>query len=506
MTLKYPIAPLRHLARHALLCIGMVMALACPAQHTGAPAGMATDSAGATATDTLEASLLTCSPGHEVHRLYGHTALRLASPNEDWAVNFGWFSFNTPNFIAKFILGLTDYSAAWQTTGIFLYDYYREGMGVTAQRLNLTPAEAIKLRDALRKVLETDGYRTYDIPVQSKTGPNHDEKVLGANWTYRYNFLYDNCTTRAVDAIRWALQSEGEDLVFPDLRAHSPRLTQREMIHEFTTGSPWYELGQDLMLGPEVDEGHNLYAMAKAWTDWVDGKKHQATDDAPNFLPTYAQRIFAEAYIRDAKGNLRPLVKATDDLTPFLQRTPNQPAIPLTPTAAATILLALTALASFGEWKSRRQTANANLQRAWRIWGNALDTMLWTLLGSVGIVLTILTGWSAHPAVDANWLTFLFSPAFLLAIVLRFTSHAGDKVAAFTALAAAAFTVVCHFSGMQWIPTAVLLLALAICLRAAMALARNVQNSHPKPLQKAWGAWTFVVAYALLQLVSLRVI
>ena len=46
--------------------------------------------------DSVEVSLLTCSPGTEVYSLYGHTAIRVKSYTtaEDWVFNYGVFSFN----------------------------------------------------------------------------------------------------------------------------------------------------------------------------------------------------------------------------------------------------------------------------------------------------------------------------------------------------------------------------------------------------------------------------
>ncbi len=502
---SYSTTPLAAFLRFTVLGIFLLLGTFCYAQETeteNTPKAIAaTDSA---ENDFPEISFLTCAPGHEIHRLYGHTALRIKTQDEDWAVNFGWFSFNTPNFVMKFILGLTDYSAAWQTIGIFLYDFCRDDMGVTEQCLNLTPTESRKIKAALWDVMEKDGYKTFDIPLQNDYAPTRKEQVMGANWTYRYNFLYDNCTTRVLDVIQWALLSEGERLVFPELQNEKQFYTQRGMIHEFTVQSPWYELGQDLMLGPEMDEKHRLSDMASAWKNWIDGEKPKANEDATIFLPTYAQNILEDAYVRDAEGNQRPLVTQTTDLTPFLQRKADHPAIPLTPTAAGWLLLAITALVSFGEWKARKKNAHPNLKKAWRIWGNALDIVLWTLMGGTGIILTILTGWSQHPAVDTNWLTFLFCPAFLIAIALRFCSEGGNRTAAAIMLAAATFTLVCHFAGLQWIPTAVRLFSVAVGIRASMALAQNVQKTPVLSLWKSWGTWFFILAYVALQLVSLR--
>ena len=47
-------------------------------------------------------------------------------------------------------------------------------------------------------------------------------------WTYRYNFLYDNCTTRAIEAVEKVLKQHGERLVFPNLKGDRQKLTQRQ--------------------------------------------------------------------------------------------------------------------------------------------------------------------------------------------------------------------------------------------------------------------------------------
>ena len=63
--------------------------------------------------DSIEVSLLTCSPGQEVWAQYGHTALRWHDLNPehciDVVVNYGVFSSSQPYFIPRFIFGLTDY-------------------------------------------------------------------------------------------------------------------------------------------------------------------------------------------------------------------------------------------------------------------------------------------------------------------------------------------------------------------------------------------------------------
>ena len=53
--------------------------------------------------DSVEISLLTCSPHEEIYSLYGHTAIRILDKRtgEDVAVNYGMFSFQKPSFVLR---------------------------------------------------------------------------------------------------------------------------------------------------------------------------------------------------------------------------------------------------------------------------------------------------------------------------------------------------------------------------------------------------------------------
>lgn len=409
------------------------------------------------ANDTTVVSFLTCSPGDQIHRLYGHTALRLQYGQEDWAVNFGWFSFNTPNFVMKFILGLTDYSMAYQTMPIFIMDLMRDDMGITEQVLNLTPEEAAYVKKAMRNVLESEGYETHDYAFSNPTtGVPKKETVLGAHWTYRYNFLYDNCTTRAVDAIKEAVKACGEELVYPSIVEHGKTTTQRTMIHEFTTKSPWYEFGQDLLLGPEVDETHTIKALV----------------DSVNFLPTYAENFFENAKIKGKDGSVRPLVSKTQSLTPFLVPQERHPAVPFTPMILFGALCGVAIIITMFERKAnlaaQRIGAPTASQRAWRIWGNAFDFTMWTLLGIVGILLVIMVGWSEHPAVGTNWLLLIFNPLFFLGIPARLVGGKFESIFAWFATIMAIATMLVDICGLQDLPYALIPIVITVTTRAKL--------------------------------------
>ena len=136
--------------------------------------------------DNIKVSLMTCAPGTEIYALFGHTALRYedTARGEDWVFNYGMFSFNTPHFIYRFVKGETDYELGVTRYPYFEGSYAMRGSSVYQQTLNLTISE----KQELRRLLE--------------------ENYLPKNRVYRYNFFYDNCTTRARDIIEKCIEGK----------------------------------------------------------------------------------------------------------------------------------------------------------------------------------------------------------------------------------------------------------------------------------------------------------
>ena len=104
---------------------------------------VAQDSIQSNAMDSVEVSLLTCSPHEEIYSLYGHTALRWHDlrSNEDLAFNWGVFDFRKPYFVLRFVFGLTDYELGTVPMKYFTEEYRNVGSSVTEQVLNLTAEE-----------------------------------------------------------------------------------------------------------------------------------------------------------------------------------------------------------------------------------------------------------------------------------------------------------------------------------------------------------------------------
>ena len=180
----------------------------------------------ASSMDKVRISLLTCAPGTEIYALFGHSAIRYENPDQqqDWVFNYGMFSFKDPNFVMRFVKGETDYQLGVMPFAYFEAEYAMRGSSVYQQVLNLTNEE----KECLIRLLE-ENYRP-------------------ANRVYRYNYFYDNCTTRARDKIEESIQGK---VVYPENEAE---VSFRSILHEFMKDSHWSEFGIDLCLGSEADQ------------------------------------------------------------------------------------------------------------------------------------------------------------------------------------------------------------------------------------------------------------
>lgn len=305
--------------------------------------------------DSVNVSLLTCSPGNEVYSLYGHTALRYHDlrTGEDWTFNYGVFNFRKPFFSLRFMVGLTDYELGVLPFQLFRQEYMRHGRSVSEQVLNLTPQEKHRLKAAL-----AENYR-----------PENRE--------YRYNFFRDNCTTRARDMVERSIV--GEQLFYPaqqPLNAGVGELpTLREMIHKYCEGHPWARFSNDLCLGLTAD-------ITMTWRE-------------QQFLPELLMADFSESYIVDNSGGTRPLVRATRTVVdPGVRFVEEE--FPLTPTECFALLLAVTVGIAIIEYKRKRTFV---------VW----DVVLMALTGLSGILLTVFFC-SQHPTTSTNLLILLINP------------------------------------------------------------------------------------------------
>ena len=393
--------------------------------------------------DSIRVALVTCSPGTEVYAVYGHTALRIEIPSVgvDLAINYGLFSFDAPNFVWRFIKGETDYVVGAIAYPIFESEYTERGSRVTLQYLNLSVEEKVRLIRLL------------------------DDNLRPENREYRYNFLYNNCSTKALDKIEEALtvrvepkvdartfrslaqrgkardQSQSEKMkdescCHPD--AHSPlssfnsQLSYRSILHEYTAPYPWLQFGVDYLLGLEADRPI--------------GMRQQVF--APEFLMRYVE---GAAFV--SAGKEYPCVIDTEVVEPVADKEYLWQ-FPLEPVQAMVLLLLFVAVVC---------TVEVLLER--RQWW--LDLLLFTVQGLMGIVVAFLFLVSEHPTVGTNLHVIYLNPLplLLMPLLLCRTDKRGVKIAyCVIALLVLVFVVVSLLL-CQYIQPAAYLFAATLLLR-----------------------------------------
>ena len=292
--------------------------------------------------DSIQISLLTCSPGKEVWAQYGHTAIRYYNKEsgEDLAINYGIFSLDQSYFIPRFVLGMTDYRMGVQSMEQFLAQYEYEGRGVTEQVLNLSAKD----KEAIYKALQ--------------------ENLKPENVVYRYNYFFDNCTTRARDIIVNHLHGK---VVYPPADSDA---TFRSMLHKWNNEYKWTQFGEDLLLGVNADR--------------------KTTKSEQQFLPENLKNDFDKATY-----NGKPLVNETRELLSAKTDTV-EPSFPLSPLAVA-ILFVVVSLVMMSFSYRRKQV--------YWVW----DAALMITSGLLGIVFFIMI-FSQHPCVSLNFILLFFNP------------------------------------------------------------------------------------------------
>lgn len=307
--------------------------------------------------DSVRVSLLTCAPGSEIYSLFGHTALRYENPakGEDWVFNYGLFSFDTPNFVYRFVKGETDYQLGVIPYRYFEGEYAMRGSSVYQQELNLTDKEKENVIRLLR------------------------ENYLPANRVYRYNYFYDNCTTRARDKVEQGIEGK---VVYPE---SEKMCSFRSIVREYTAGHEWSAFGIDLCLGSEADEP-------------IDERKQM-------FSPFYMLEYARGAMIHRA-DTIVPFVKEEKLLLDFSSKDEgvfekDEDVFLPSLWSCALIWWVLTFVVTALGIK------NGKVYWLW-------DILLFGAQGLAGCIIAFLFFFSIHPTVGSNWLLMILNPLPLL--------------------------------------------------------------------------------------------
>ena len=273
----------------------------------------------------------------------------------DIAVNYGAFDSSESNFVLRFVFGLTDYMMMVYDYSDFLAEYRYFGSAVHQQHINMTSEEKRVFMAALA------------------------ESAQPENIKYRYNYFYNNCTTKARDIIFGAIS--GEKVLE---RSDDNPLTYRELIHLKTAGSPWAEWGNDFLLGVLADV--------------------KTTNYEAEFIPDRLMSDFNKTVVVDFDGNRRRLVD--EDKVVLPSGTPKfepMQGFSLSPFEVFSILSILIIIWSIAKkFFTKLSTVNYQLS-------TVIDYALCCLYAIPGLLLTCML-FSQHPTVSLNFQILIFNP------------------------------------------------------------------------------------------------
>ena len=309
--------------------------------------------------DSVQVSLITCSPGPEVYAKFGHSGIRVLDKvnGYDFIFNWGIFSFNTENFYYKFIRGKTDYLLGVQYTSDFLPEYKSRNSVVFENVLNLRPSETKRLIEQLLTNYKPE------------------------NRQYRYNFVFDNCATRPRDIV---LGSVDGRVVF---QTSFESKTYRQAIGNYIGDDTWLRFGIDVIFGYQADKNMpQLQSM---------------------FLPEILKYEFLNARISNNQyTETRPLVAKTNILVSSEYKEEKLAEFIEKPFYVFTVLLIFIALLSAYEivFEKKHNTI--------------FDSVLLLATGLAGTLIFFLMFFSVHPLVKYNLNILWLNPLNVVAAVM----------------------------------------------------------------------------------------
>ena len=347
--------------------------------------------------DSARVSILTVYPGDVIYTLWGHSAIRIEDPvtQTDISYNYGTFDFgNLLSFILRFAYGNLEYHLSLYYSPVMLeHSWLSLGRGVVEQQLNMTAEETRTLYEYL------------------------SINALPENSVYHYDFLYDNCSTRILDALEEALQTKIAD-------STSAEVTFRNLIRPYLRERAGLDLAINLAMGVPVDQ--------------------DATQRQLSFLPIDLQVLLENAQTRTGA----PLVAQTDTLfgnpvTPEPRHTISYPTI-----IGWLILLVALLLFVRDVPQPRRRV---------------FDTFLLGIVTILGLLITFFWLVSLHEITRPNLHILWAWPLHLLP--LFFSRKPWTTVYWYAATCAAAVFVLGAPWWAQSLPPATIPMALAVALR-----------------------------------------
>jgi len=308
--------------------------------------------------------LITCSPGTETYSIYGHSAIRviISHIKSDAVYNWGVFDFATPNFVWKFAKGRLDYLLDTSDCNRFMLEYVYEKRSVFSQKINLESSE----KRVLLSLIQVN--------------------LLPGNRSYRYDFFYDDCSTRIRDLIEKAV---GSKLIYPpDQKKLMPSF--REMVGEYQSNYQWLKMGIDLIMGTPGEAKANFRDMM--------------------FLPLYLQKNLTMAVV-NREHRMAPLLSSRETLIEFAPQV-NKTNFYVTPIFIFTLLFIMIVIFSAIYKKG--------------ILINILDLLIFTVFSMLAILMIFFNFFTDHQQMKWNLNIIWFNPAIIICLFCLIFRKTGE--------------------------------------------------------------------------------
>ena len=216
----------------------------------------------------LRISLITCTPGEELYSTFGHSAFRIFDSsrafNDDWqdvVYNYGTFNFDDPGFYLKFVQGKLLYYVSTESFKGFKELYQTTNRGIVEQVLNLSDADKIIIQQMLNNNLKEE------------------------NKFYKYDFFFNNCTTRLRDILK-----KYNDNTFSKTVVMPIGSKFRQAIHQYLdkNNKDWSKLGIDILLGQPCDE-----VMTAEYMQFLPDNLRKSLDTTSPKIISSSQNLYA---------------------------------------------------------------------------------------------------------------------------------------------------------------------------------------------------------------------
>lgn len=324
-------------------------------------------------TSHLRISLLTCTPGEELYSTFGHSAFRVTDSskafNDSWrdvVYNYGTFNFDDNGFYIKFTRGKLLYFVSAEYFNDFKELYQSTNRGITEQVLNLTAAEKISIQQFLNNNLKEE------------------------NKYYKYDFFFDNCTTRLRDILK-----KQHDSSFCRVAVMPAGSRFRQAIHQYLdkNNKDWSKLGIDILLGRRCDR-----VMTAEQMQFLPDNLMKSLDSSDHKMVLSSQNLYA-INNENAKGSL------------------------FTPLVVFSLLAIIIILLGYSENK-------------WaQVFLNGFDGLFFFLVGVLGIILLFMWFGTDHSMTKDNFnLLWAWPPHAIMAFFVNSRKSLVQKYFMFTAV------------------------------------------------------------------------